>query len=57
VVVQYTLLEGGVAMWQNLQGVNHHPHIARHFWTVCRDSSVTVCTDFNNVSGEFFVSA
>jgi len=31
-------------MWRNLQGTDWHRNIARHFWVICHDSSVTVCT-------------
>jgi len=54
-LVQYTLLEGSCAMWENLQGAHGHLHIARHFWTICQDSSVTVCIDLHNVSGDMFL--
>jgi len=55
-LLQYTLLEGSSVMWQNLRDAHQHPNIARHFWAVCRDSTVTVCIDFNSVAGDFFHS-
>lgn len=53
-MLQYTLLEGSGAMWQSLHNAHQHGHIARHFWVICHDSSVTVCIDLNSVSGDFF---
>ena len=53
-LLQYTLMEGSCAMWQNLRSQHRHENIAQHFWTICHDSTVTVCTDLNSVSGYFF---
>jgi len=49
---QYTLLEGSSAMWQCLRGAQQHWHIVRHFWTICHDSSVTVCSDLYSAAGQ-----
>jgi len=53
-VAQYTLLEGSSVMWQNMRDARLHPHIARHYWALCHDSAVVVCSDFTSASGNFF---